>query len=256
MRVGGALAVAGACGAVLAIVATALAAQPNKGAVYAGRLAVPGETAKSCSAPRSGGGKNGGSNNAIGSVVCFEVSANGASLTDFTGPYVQACGDPGVATKSYPTHAKISNGRFTVKQIVPAHSKNSTTVSGRFAANGRVTGTVKVATQCLLPPNFNSGPVKHKTYSWSGTSEPSGAGSANCFERGQFTQIITIRTTCKVAFHAMTKGKFAAVMTPATTTTPPPTFTTPGWKCANSAASGGYTCTKGKEGFSFVRSGN
>jgi hypothetical protein len=247
------LAVGGACCAVLAIVATALAAQPNNGALYVGKLAAVSEMAESCSVPKGGTGRGAGTN-AGGHKVCFEISPNGASLTDFSGPYVQACGNLGVATLSYPTHAEVSNGRFVVKLIVPAHSKNGITVSGRFAANGRVHGIVKVATQCLLPPNFNSGPIKHKSYSWSGSSEPSGAGSAYCFEHGQFSQISTVRTTCQVAYRAMTKGKFTAVTATAMTTIPPPTFTTPGWKCTNTTASGGYTCTKAKGSFSFVRS--
>ena len=75
----------------------------------------------------------------------------------------------------------ISGGRFAVREILPAGSKNSVVISGRFGAHGSVKGKITVATQCLLPPNFNSGPVKHKTLSWSGTSEHEGNGSGYCF---------------------------------------------------------------------------
>ena len=216
----------------------ALAAQPQKGAVYFG-------------------GTGGEESSAIG----FEVSANGSMLTKFSGPYEAACSNLAPGPPTYQKQAPISGGRFSVKEILPAHSKNSVVISGRFGAHGSVKGKIAIATQCLLPPNFNSGPVKHKTLSWSGTSEPQGTGSAYCLSvsrhlpgKGLFTfeTITEVATTCKVVDKAIDAGSF-------TTTTEPPDifgqFTTPGWTCnrgtGNENESGRYTCTKAKASFSF-----
>jgi hypothetical protein len=216
----------------------ALAAQPQKGAVYFG-----------------------GTGGEESAAIRFEVSANGSMLTKFSGPYAAACSNPAAANPNYQKQARISGGHFAVKEIVPAHSKNSVVISGRFGAHGSVKGKITIATQCLQPPNFNSGPVKHKTVSWSGTSEPHGAGSAYCLSvsrqlpgKGPFTfeAITEVATTCKVVDKAIDAGNF-------TTTTEPPDifgqFTTAGWTCTrgtgNENESDRYSCTKAKASFSF-----
>lgn len=213
-------------------VATALAVEPNKGAVY----------------------------EQTGSVsVSFEVSHSGKSITGFKGPSLHACGVLAPGSASFPKHAKISHGAFVVKEIVPAHSKDDEIVSGHFTAHGAVKGTVKVATQCLLPPNFNSGPVKHKTFHWSATSEPAGPSSRYCLDlnrsepgRGMydFSSIIVLHTTCPTADHAIKAGKFTKAPPP--DTTGPPVFTTPGWACERNPTSGRYTCTRHRASFSWL----
>jgi hypothetical protein len=234
-------------------VAVALAAQPTKGAIYDGAVAGRGAEAQSCSAPVKEKGRGGGSNGG-GSLVCFEVSRNGKSLSDFQGPYVQACANIGVASLSYQTHAKISGGRFVVKLMAPAHSKNSIVITGQFVAHGGVRGKIRVATQCLRPPNFNSGPVKHETLSWSGTSEPDGKASAFCFDdvrkHGSYVNIVEIATTCQTVKAALNRGTYHD-----STATTPQTFATRGWTCAlQSATSGEFECSKSKARFSFIHS--
>lgn len=212
----------------------ALAAQPQKRAVYFG-----------------------GTGGEESTAIRFEVSANGSMLTKFSGPFEAACGNPAPGPPDYQKQAPISGGHFAVKEIVPAGSKNSVVISGRFGAHGSVKGKVAIATQCLLPPDFNSGPVKHKTLSWSGTSEPQGTGSAYCLSlsrqlpgKGPFTfeTITEVATTCKTVKKALDAGSFA------TTTEPPDIFgqfTTPGWTCTRNTSTGRYTCTKAKANFSF-----
>jgi hypothetical protein len=242
------------CGAAFLValpVAVALAAQPTKRAIYDG--AVAGRVLQSCSAPTKGKGRGSGSGGG-GSLVCFEVSRNGKSLSDFQGPYVQACGNIGPAALTYQTHAEISRGRFVVKLIVPAHSKNSIVITGQFVAHGGVRGKIRVATQCLLPPNFNSGPVKHETLSWSGTSEPDGKASAFCFDdvrkHGSFVQIVEIGTTCRTVKAALDRGTYHD-----STATTPQTFTTRGWTCSlRSSTTGEFDCSKSKARFSFIHS--
>jgi hypothetical protein len=221
--------------AVSTITATlALAAQPQKKAVYFG-----------------------GTGGEESTAIRFEVSANGSMLTKFSGPFEAACGNPAPGPPNYQKQAPISGGRFAVKEILPADSKNSVVISGRFGAHGSVKGKITVATQCLLPPNFNSGPVKHKTLSWSGTSEPQGNGSGYCFGVSRhipgkgvfaFETITETATTCKTVKKALDAGSF-------TTTTEPSDiygqFTTPNWTCTRSTSTYRYSCTKAKASFSF-----
>lgn len=215
------------------MVTLALAAAPQKGAVYVGSI---GE-----------------------SRIQFEVSANGRELSHFSAPLEAACSNIAPSSPQYPKQANISGGRFTVKQIVPAGSKNSVVFAGHFTANGGVTGKITVATQCLLPPDFKTGPVKHKTVSWSGTSEPQGKGSGYCFEvsrkipgKGPFTfaSIVEVATTCKAVDKAIHAGRFT------TTTTPPDIygqFATRGWMCTSDTSDNRFTCAKAKASFSFTR---
>lgn len=216
----------------------ALAAQPQKRAVYFG-----------------------GAGREESTAIRFEVSANGSMLTKFRGPFEAACGNPAPGPPHYQKQAPISGGRFAVKEILPADSKNSVVISGRFSAHGGVKGKVAIATQCLLPPNFNSGPVKHKTLSWSGTSEPQGTGSAYCLSVSRqlpgkgvfaFETITEVATTCKTVDKAIDAGSF-------TTTTEPPDiygqFTTPNWTCTRSTSTDRYSCTKAKASFSFSQEG-
>jgi hypothetical protein len=232
-------------------VAVALAAQPNNRAIYNGVVAGRAAEAQRCQAPTRGRGSrfNGG-----GSGICFEVSRDGKSLSDFHGPYVQACANIGVPSLSYETHTKISGGRFVVKLIVPAHSKNSIIIAGQFVGNGGLRGRIRVATQCLRPPNFNSGPVRHETLSWSGTSEPDGKASGFCFDdphkHGRYVNIIEIGTTCRIVKRALDRGTYhdSTAMTPQT-------FATRGWMCVlHSATTGQFDCSKSKARFSFVDS--
>lgn len=214
-------------------VTPALAAQPRKGAVYVGSV----------------GGE---------SQIKFEVAKSGRTLTHFSAPLEAACSNPAPGNPQYPKQARISGGRFTVEEIVPAHSQDSVVFTGSFTANGGVTGKIAVATQCLLPPDFKSGPVKHKTVSWSGTSEPQGKDSGYCFEvsreipgKGSFTfaSITEIATTCKAVDEAIHAGSFT------TTTTPPDIygqFATPGWTCTRNTSEDRFTCTKAKASFSFT----
>ncbi len=225
------LAASVAAGLSVVWVVAALAVQPNKGALY-----------ESNSEP----------------AVSFQVSASGKSITHFQGPTLFACGVIAPGSARYPSHTKISHGKFTIKQILPPHSKDSATLTGRFTAHGGVTGTVKVATQCLRPPNFNSGPVKHKTFSWSATSEPASKTSRWCPDKTRqvpkygpffFTNVIEKDTTCKTVAKAIKAGK----VTPQPTTAP--TFSTPGWTCARSMTTGRYICTRRKASFSWVDAG-
>jgi hypothetical protein len=209
-------------------VVAALAVQPNKGALY-----------KSNSEP----------------AVSFQVSVNGKSITHFHGPTLFACGVIAPGSAQYPSHTKISHGKFTIKQILPPHSKDSATLTGRFTAHGGVIGKVKVATQCLRPPNFNSGPVKHKTFTWSSTSEPAGKTSRWCpdmskrvphFGRFNFTSVIEKNTRCETVAKAIKAGK----VTPQTSA--PPVFSTPGWKCTRSTTTGRDLCNRRKASFSWL----
>jgi hypothetical protein len=203
--------------------ATALALAPNKGAIYESK-----------------------------SDLSFTVSASGKSLTKFQGPTKFACGVLAPGPAKYPKHAKISHGAFKITSIQPAGSKDSTVITGHFTKGGGVRGSIKVATQCLLPPNFNSGPVKHKTFSWSGTSRPDGSASRYCPDGGtrhlpgfgifNFTNVIASGTTCKTVLAAIK----AATVTP--NPPKPPTFATKGWTCTGSAP---YKCTRHKAFFTF-----
>lgn len=213
-------------GAVLMLVAVpvtvALATSPNKGAVYKATASSP--------------------------FISFEVSANGKSVLHLSARNnLITCG-PAPGSIKWPAHVKISGGRFTV--TVHEASPNSNTVTGRFLVNGRVKGKLKQTIRCLLPPNFNSGPVKHKTLSWSATSEPAGKASRYCLDHRHagktFASIIEISTTCKTVYGAMDAGTFTEVP-PA----PAPTFTTPGWTCNRNPTSGRYTCSRAKASFSF-----
>ncbi|MGZ6616136.1 MAG: hypothetical protein ACXVFQ_17085 [Solirubrobacteraceae bacterium] len=208
--------------------ATALALAANKGAIYEG----------------AGGGG-----------VTFTVSVSGKSITDFNGPTRFACGGLAPGSTKYPQHATISHDVFKVTSIQPARSKDITVVTGHFTKGGGVTGTIKVATQCLLPPNFNSGPVKHKTFTWSSTSEPAGKTSRWCPDMSRqvphfgpfgFTAVIAENTTCKTVAEAIRASK----VTPQTMA--PPVFSTPGWTCTRSPTSGRYTCSHRKASFSWV----
>ncbi len=211
-------------------VAVALAAAPNKGSVYFGKTS-----------------------NAA--AVSFEVSANGTHVLMFeTGVVAPDCGPaPGVA--KYPAKVKISKGSFTLKALLPAGSKNSTTITGHFRADGKVKGTIRGTIQCLLPPNFNSGPVKHFSKTWSANSEPDGKASRSCYDyvkpTGQFsgidlTSIVTFGVPCKTVDAALHAGSFA--------TTAPHDFTSPGWTCK--ALGGGlarFSCSKRRDKFNFTR---
>jgi hypothetical protein len=209
-------------------VVAALAVQPNKGALYESNS---------------------------DHEVSFEVSAGGKSITHFHGPTLFACGVIAPGPAQYPSRTKISHGKFTIKEILPPHSKNSAILSGHFTAHGGVTGKVKVATQCLRPPNFNSGPVKHKTFTWSSTSEPAGKTSRWCpdtskrvphFGPFNFTSLIEKSTSCETVAKAIKAGK----VTPQTSV--PPLFSTPGWTCTRSMTTGRYLCKRRKASFSWL----
>ena len=164
---------------------------------------------------------------------------------------------PGGGERTQATPRSL-DGKFRLKQILPPHSKDSAVLTGRFTAHGGVTGKVKVATQCLLPPNFNSGPIRHKTFSWSATSEPAGKTSRWCPDRARqvpkygpffFTDVIEKNTTCKTVAKAIKAGKITPQPTAA------PTFSTPGWACGRSMTTGRYICTRRKASFSWVDAG-
>jgi hypothetical protein len=189
----------------------------------------------------------------------FAVSANGKSVTQFQGPFVAACANPAEANPKWQKHAKISGGKFTIKEIVPAHSKNSYVLTGRFTGHGGVTGKIRVATQCLRPPNFNSGPVKHKTFSFSASAEPDGSDSRYCEDKQRhvagigffyFTNLTEKGTNCSAVEHAIKAGKVTTFLPPQTPA--PPEFSTTGWTCTRATTSGIYTCQRGKADFSFI----
>ena len=211
-------------------VAVALATAPNKGSVYFG------QTSKATD-------------------VSFEVSADGTHVRMFdTGVVAPICG-PAPGAPKYPASVKISKGSFTLKELLPVGSKNSTTVIGHFEADGKVKGTIRGKIQCLLPPNFNSGPVKHFSQTWSANSEPDGKASRSCYDyvkpTGKFsgidlTSIVTFGVPCKTVDAALHAGTFA--------TTAPHDFTTPGWTCT--ALGGGlprFSCSKRHHKFNFTR---
>lgn len=128
-------------------------------------------------------------------------------------------------------------------------------MTGQFLAHGGAKGTLEQTIRCLRPPNFNSGPVKHVTVSWSATSEPAGNTSRYCLDhthkfpppRGSFTfsTIIETHTTCAPVYAAMNAGAFAS--------TAPFAFSTPGWICTEPGNGSEFPmrCTKGKAIFSF-----
>jgi hypothetical protein len=215
--------------------AVALATAPNKGAVYFGDKG----------------------------AISFQVSASGRSLSHFRGPYfsVPFCGTP--ATPHWQTHAKVKGGRFTIRMTLPsgkplhsAHSKFGPVITGGFTGGGGVKGKLKDTEKCPSPKN-PLGPsvvLKHRTASWSGSSEPQGKGSRYCFDHhhtyphptGYFTfsNVIEVDTTCKTVYAAMDAGTFSY-----NSTTHMTSFTTPGWTCTASART--YTCTQASARFSF-----
>jgi hypothetical protein len=187
-----------------------------------------------------------------GQTVTFKVAKNGKSLVDFSGPgsTIKDCG-PTVASLRWPTTAKFSGSKFkiTIKEASP----NQQTVSGTFHANGRITGTIKNTTECLLPPNFRSGPVEHATVSWSGTSEPMGKDSMYCMTVDRhipgkgpffFSGIIAIQVKCPTVDGAIGRGSFATTGTTPITESIFGQFSTPGWTCPPRSTSGLYTCTR------------
>lgn len=211
-------------------VAVALAAAPNKGSVYFGQTSNARD-------------------------VSFEVSADGTDVVMFdTGVVAPDCG-PAPGAPNYPASVKISKGSFTLKELLPAGSKNRTTVTGHFQAGGKVKGTIRGTVQCLLPPNFNSGPVKYFSQTWSANSEPDGKTSRSCYDyvkpTGQYsgidlTSIVTFGVPCKTVDAALHAGAFA--------TAAPHDFTTPGWTCQD--LGGGlprFSCSKRRHKFSFTR---
>jgi hypothetical protein len=188
-------------------------------------------------------------------AVSFEVSASGQTITHFQGPTLFACNVIAPGPAKWPRHARISHGKFTIKQILPPQSKDSAILSGRFTAHGGVNGKVKVTTQCLLPPNFRTGPIKHKTVPWSSTSEPAGRTSRWCPDMTKrvapsgafnFDSVIKRNTTCKTVAGAIKAGK----VTPQTSA--PSVFSTPGWTCTRSMTTGRYLCTRRKASFSWI----
>jgi hypothetical protein len=194
-------------------------------------------------------------------LVDFEVAKNGKYLTNIDTREFVACANLGPAPPTWPTRAPISGPRFTVSEIVPAHSKNSVRMKGHFTKNGGVKGVIEVATQCLLPPNFNSGPVKHKTFSWSATSEPQGKASAYCEPRSrqipskgvfEFSNIIVIRTTCPVVYKAINAGTFITTGTTGVNEDIFGEFSTPGWTCTRNVTTDTYVCKKPGKSFSFI----
>jgi hypothetical protein len=201
--------------------AVALAVQPTKGAVY-----------------MSFGEDN----------VSFEVSANGKSLSHLSTGSVAACGGLAPGTLKWPSHVAISHGRFSTAAIFRAHSKDSVALNGHFTPNGGAGGTFKVATECLLPPNFNSGPVKHEMVSWSASSEPEGPASRYCEVlelKTEFEDITLEHTTCATVDAAIKAGTTATVA--------PHEFTTPGWTCTRSTSAGfRFTCSRPGATFSFT----
>lgn len=205
-----------------------------------------------------------------GQTVDFTVAKNGKSLVDFQGPGSPKieCG-PAVSALTWPKTVKLSGDKFTI--TMKESGPNQQTVTGRFHANGRVTGTIKETTECLLPPLFRSGPVKHSTQLWSGTSDPMGKDSEYCNGRSRhfadkgvfnFSGIVGVEVTCPVIDHAIGAGTFT------TTGTTPQTedffgeFSTPGWTCVKTTTGlyHPYTCTRTakvkhktvKETFTFV----
>ncbi len=218
-------------GAVLMLVAlpvaVALATAPNKGAVYEATASSP--------------------------FISFEVSANGKLVLHLNARNnLITCG-PAPGSITWPSHIKISGGRFSA--TVHEASPNSNTVTGRFLPGGRVKGTLKQTIRCLLPPNFNSGPVKHRTIPWSATSEPAGKASRYCQDYTHkfppphgtfaFSNIIKTHTTCPTVYRAMNAGTFAS--------TAPFGFTTPRWVCKAPGNGSQFPvrCKKGKATFSF-----
>jgi len=211
-------------------VAVALAAAPNRGAVYFGQTS-----------------------NGIG--LSFSVSANGEHVLKFGSGVIGPLCNVGVGAPKYGSSAKISNGSFTITEIVPAHSKNGTTITGHFESGGTVKGTAEGTVECLLPPDFRSGPVRHFKHSWSANSEPEGNASRWCYDyvkpTGQFsgidlTSIVTFGVPCNTVDAALHAGTFA--------TAAPHEFTTPGWTCK--ALGGGlprFSCSKQHNKFEFTR---
>ena len=207
--------------------ATALALAPNKGAVYEATAGSP--------------------------FISFAVSANGKSVLHLNARNnLITCG-PAPGSITWPSHIKISRGHFSA--TVHEASPNSNTVTGSFLAGGRVKGKLKQTIRCLLPPNFNSGPIKHRTISWSATSEPAGKASRYCQDYTHkfppphgtfaFSHIIEMHTTCATVYRAMNAGTFAS--------TAPFGFTTPRWVCKAPGNGSQFPvrCKKGKATFSF-----
>lgn len=191
-------------------------------------------------------------------VVSFQVSAHGTAVLAFNAGNLAPLCTIAESSPKFPASIRISAGTFTGNAVLPAGSKNSETVTGRFLANGRVTGTIDGAIQCLRPPNFNSGPVTTYHATWSALSEPEGKTSRYCYDdvipTGRLsgidiTQIVAFRTPCTAVDKALNAGTFAAF--------PAREFTTAGWACKSVGATGRprYSCTKDGSRFTFTKFG-
>lgn len=189
-----------------------------------------------------------------GNSVSFQVSQNGKSLLNYRSSELgPRCFGSAGASPAYQTSVKISHRRFTVKKIERAAGFE--TVTGSLLSGGRAKGTIEGVEECLLPPNFRSGTVKHYHDSWSATSEPDGKASRFCYDHVKptgptggldLTDIIVFHSTCQTAYKAMNAGTLAKV--PPT----PPAFTTPGWNCTILSPTGEYSCKKGSASFTFT----
>jgi hypothetical protein len=132
-------------------------------------------------------------------------------------------------------------------------------VSGRLLSGGRAKGEINGTVECLLPPNFRSGPVKHYHDSWSAISEPDGSASRYCYDDTKptsstagiyLTDIVMMQTTCKTVYTAIKAGSFSTPVPPSRSE-----FTTPGWDCTIPGPTGlpRYSCKKGSASFSFTK---
>jgi hypothetical protein len=191
-------------------------------------------------------GKFGGNGIDKGAQESVSVSANGRQVASVSVLPIE-CGPPGgpaITVHNVP----IVNGSFTAK-YPGLHFRSgvfgSATVTGRFLAHGRASGTEDVRTNDTF-----TGSVCKYSEPWTAVAQPQ--GSKQCPTHGLALNIIVAGTTCAVIDHAVDKGKYVS----ATPSQPAGVFTTPGWKCR--VVKGGvqnHQCTRTrphKASFSFA----
>jgi hypothetical protein len=227
----------------VAAVGVASAASPLKGRAYKGAVGA---------VVKAGRGSNSGW---TGAAIEFSVSAKGKDVLDFSIAHSQLpCSQAASYFPADAAKAPIKRGTFRIDTVSSSHY--GAVITGKFAAHGRVSGTLTVEGHNPLP---GSRICKWK-YKWSATAEPKGVSfcpDLGIPQSGPYeTNIVATAVSCKRVDKALRAGTYRQ------TTTGTLPFTTKGWTCKQTAAGVAgepqYACSRKhpKAHFTFTQAGS
>ncbi len=227
----------------VAAVGIASAASPLKGRAYKGAVGA---------VVKAGRGSDSGW---TGAAIEFSVSAKGKDVLHFSIAHSQLpCSQAASYSPADAAKAPIKHGTFRIDTVTSNHY--GAVITGRFAAHGKVSGTLTVEGHSPFPGST----ICTWKYKWSATAEHKGVSfcpDLGIAQSGPYeTNIVATTVSCKNVDKALRAGTYKQ------TTSGALPFTTKGWTCKQAAASVDtqpqYTCSRKhpKAHFTFTQAGS